>query len=229
MVAMDDRNSPEPAILERLRDALAAEGLILRGGFHPESHDGALAGSGTLLLIGNAGPAMWRAFERAGPSGPDPLDRWTRRVLSAVAARFGAAAIYPFDGPPYAPFLQWAKRAEAVLDSPLGMAIHPEYGLWHAWRGALAFPQRIDLPDGAVTRRPCDSCATRPCSTTCPVDAFRDGAYDVEACANHLRTPAGGDCLEQGCRARRACPVGGDFIYAPAQAAHHMAAFLRKR
>lgn len=229
MHGMENRNGPKSHFLDRLRDALAADGLILRGGFHADSGDGAPPGTGTLTLVGNAGPAMWRAFERARPAGPDPLDRWTRLVLSGVADRFGAVAVYPFEGPPYAPFLRWAKRAEAVFDSPLGMAIHPEYGLWHAWRGALAFPDRLTLSETAATRRPCDGCAAQPCLIACPVDAFRDGVYDVAACADHLRSSAGADCMERGCRARRACPVGKGSVYAPAQAAFHMDAFLRNR
>ena len=37
-------------------------------------------------------------------------------------------------------------RAEAVAPSPLGILIHPDYGLWHAYRGALAFAERLALP-----------------------------------------------------------------------------------
>lgn len=124
--------------------ALAPHGLMLRGGFHPEPADG-LDGA-TLLLIGNAGPALWRAFEAYAyaDDAPHPLDRWTRARLDAVA--FGASALYPFEGPPYHPFQRWAMRAEPVHPSPLGMLIHPAYGLWHAYRGALLFPERLSLP-----------------------------------------------------------------------------------
>src|SRR4030095_137820 len=41
---------------------------------------------------------------------------------------------------------RWAMRAEAVAPSPLGILIHPDYGLWHAYRGALAFAERLALP-----------------------------------------------------------------------------------
>ena len=214
---------------DAVKRALEANGLLLRGGFHPEPDDGVPAAAATLLLVGNAGRAMWRRFSALPGRGRDPLNEWTREVLSDVAMRFGGTAIFPFEGPPYAPFHAWAKRAEPVHDSPIGMLIHPDYGLWHAWRGALAFTTRLDLPPRREAPSPCESCASRPCLSACPVGAFRDGTYDVPVCSGHLRTPEGVDCMDEGCRARRACPVGKDYVYQPAQAAFHMAAFLRNR
>jgi len=206
--------------------ALAADGLILRGGFHLSPQDGAPKDTGTMLMVGNVGPAMWRVFDAVRPRDRDPLNAWTRSVLSPIAARFSATALYPFDGPPYFPFLAWAKKAEPLFDSPLGILIHPRYGLWHAWRGALLFSERLELPADDAADNPCDSCAARPCLTACPVDAFRNGVYDVPVCADHLRSAAGLDCMAEGCRSRRACPVGRAFRYEPEQAAHHMDAFL---
>lgn len=116
-----------------------------RAGFHPTATDD--APGQTILIIGNAGPAMWRAYSQACEAGgPTPLDAWAQRVLDPVAATFGAHAIFPFDGPPYAPFLRWAIKAEPVHISPTRMTIHPEYGLWHAYRGAFIFDEKLELP-----------------------------------------------------------------------------------
>lgn len=215
--------------IDDIAGPLERVGLRLRGGFHPTGDDGAPPDTKTLLLVGNAGPEMWQVFARDQSSGADPLNAWTRRVVTRIAARFDAAPVFPFDGPPYAPFFAWAKRAEAVFDSPIGMLVHPVYGLWHAWRGALAFRGRLALPEPSSAGPPCDSCAGQPCRIACPVDAFREGQYDVAACASHLRTAAGADCLAEGCRARRVCPVGTDYTYAPVQARFHMDAFLRNQ
>jgi hypothetical protein len=223
------------ASIEDIAAAVAPHGLILRGGFHPIDADGvpALPGGGaveTLVMIGNVGPAMWETFSEAPEitdGADDALDRWTRRVLGSIAAELGAAPHFPFGGPPYLPFHRWAMRAEPVHASPLGLLIHPEYGLWHAYRGALAFAQRLDLPPRADVASPCDGCVEKPCLTTCPVSAFSVGSYDVPACARHLDTPAGADCMGEGCRARRACPVGQGYRYAPAQAEFHMLPFRR--
>ncbi len=212
--------------LGAIRDVLARQGLILRGGFHPGDGDGAPPGTGTILLVGNAGPAMWQAFIAARPAGRDPLNTWTRQVLTPLAAGFSATVLFPFEGPPYYPFQRWAARAENVQASPIGMMIHPEYGLWHAWRGALAFRERLALPERPDHATPCTTCSAQPCRSACPVSAFGDAGYDTGACAAWIRSPAGEACLSGGCIARHACPVGQSYAYAPDQAALHMASFL---
>ena len=216
--------------------ALSARGLVARGGFHPTPADRVpmLADgrpAGTLVLVGNVGPGLWRAFagSREFGTAPDPLDRWTRRVLTELADRWGVRALFPFGGPPYLPFVPWAKRAEPVFESPLGILIHPDHGLWHAYRGALAFAETMALPPRAARARPCDACADKPCLSACPVGAFTDGTYDVASCTRHIAAPEGSDCLDRGCRARRACPVGSEGAYEPAQARFFMAAFLAAR
>lgn len=218
-----------PDWFDGLTAALAEHGLAPRGAFHPGPADVVPGEAGTLVLVGNAGPAMWDAFAADRPAGPDALDVWSREVLGLVAARVGAVALFPFGGPPYLPFQRWAMRAEAVHPSPLGILIHPDYGLWHGYRGALAFVERLELPSRDDRPSPCESCADRPCLTACPVDAFSDSGYDVDSCAGYLRSPDGGDCMTGSCLARRACPVGRDYTYPPDQAAFHMSAFLRGR
>ncbi|MEK9660792.1 MAG: ferredoxin [Alphaproteobacteria bacterium] len=209
-----------------LSAALDALGLVELGAFHPEPADGVPGDPATLVLVGNAGPAMWNAFSAQRPVGADPLDRWIEARLDTLAGEFGATALFPFGGPPWLPFQRWAQRAGPVRPSPLGILIHPEYGLWHAYRGAFAFSDRLDLPSPDRRPSPCDACADKPCLSACPVGAFSAAAgYDVPACAAHLATAAGTDCNDLGCRARRACPVGRSFTYLPAQAAFHMAAF----
>ncbi|HUL08439.1 MAG TPA: hypothetical protein VLV76_19085 [Candidatus Acidoferrum sp.] len=216
--------------IERL---VVAHGLHLRGGFHPTDEDGVPAlpdgqVPATLLLIGNVGGSLWPAFSQsveAGDGAPDPLNRWTERVIGGIARAVGATPLYPFGGPPYLPFQRWAMRADPVAPSPLGILIHPDYGLWHAYRGALAFAEQLALPPRAERPRPCDSCAGRPCLSACPVGAFTAQGYDVPACLVQIASPPGKACMAAGCLARRACPVGSAYGYGEAQAGFHMAAF----
>ena len=184
----------------------------------------------SLVLLGNVGASIWPAFQaspEADDGRPDPLNRWSQRLIDALAVRFGALALYPFGGPPHWPFQRWAQRAEPVGPSPIGMLIHPDHGLWHAYRGALAFAEAIDLPARDTRPSPCEGCIDKPCLTTCPVGAFTTAGYDVPACSAHIAAAAGRDCLEAGCLARRACPAGREGLYDAAQAGFHMAAFLR--
>ncbi len=220
--------------LSAIESAVRAAGLTPRGVFLPGPADGmpALPGGGAVagvVLVGNAGDSMWQAFEHArGQSGAThSLDDWTREVLTSVARECGAHALFPFDGPPYLPFQRWARRAEPVMSSPIGPLIHPEYGLWHAYRGALAFAQSIDAPQVARGPGLCQGCATRPCLSACPVGALSPGRYHLGVCHVHISGKAGADCLHGGCLARRACPVGRSYMYLPGQMRFHMEAFLR--
>jgi hypothetical protein len=209
---------------DTIRAAIAASGLAWRGALYPS--DGAYGR--TIVLVGFAGNAGWPEFAaspEAGDHQPDPLDRWSRRVITALAESLGATPLFPFGGPPFLPFQRWAQAAEPVRPSPLGILIHPDWGLWHSYRGALAFAERLTLPEPDLRPSPCETCAERPCLTACPVSAFTPAGYDIPACTSHISSPDGVECMARGCRARAACPVGTEHAYRPDRASFHMQAF----
>ncbi|WGW05261.1 4Fe-4S dicluster domain-containing protein [Tropicibacter oceani] len=203
-----------------------AMGLRLRGALHPTPEDDAPDGSGTVLLLGPDEPAFWGQFTTSAEYQdglPDPLDRWSKRCIGALADSWGGTAVFPSDGPPYPPFIRWAERSGQAWPSPVQLLVQADAGLFISYRGAVALPDRLALPTPG--QRPCDDCAT-PCSSACPVGALREGqGYDVPACMAHLRSPQGAACRD-GCLVRRACPVARDFSRDPRQSAFHMAAFL---
>lgn len=201
---------------------VTAPGLRIMGAFHPGPADGVPGGHGTLILLGPSA-AFWDIL-RAAPefAGPDPVDRWSARVIGALAARLGGRALLPFGGPPHLPFLRWAMRSGRAWQSPIGMLVHDETGLMVSYRGAVALPARLEVPGPG--RSPCDGCAA-PCRGACPVGAFAADGYDTGACHGHLSTPGGDGCLSGGCLARRACPLSAGAGRSAAQSAHHMAHF----
>jgi len=212
--------------------AIKRAGLVPRGAFRLEEGErqGALADIRAVVLAGMAGREGWSAFAASPEAGDGlghPLDRWSRRVIETLARELGGQAFFPFGGPPFWPFQQWARRAEPVHPSPIGILIHPRYGLWHSYRGALGFRQKLAVPARAAVPSPCDSCSGRWCWKACPVGAFSSAGYDVAACVVHLKSAAGADCMGLGCRARRACPVGTEHAYGREQANFLMEAFLR--
>ena len=214
--------------------AIEQRSLAAHGAFalDDDERKGELADVATIALLGLAGRRGWAAFSgspEAQDGAADPLARWSRRVVDALAAGLGARALYPFGGPPHWPFQRWARRAEPMHVSPLGLLIHPVDGLWRGYRGALAFAEPLAVPPPRAAASPCETCVARPCLSACPVGAFTGDGYDVAACAAHLSHPAGRACMEGGCLARRACPVGAERAHEPAEAAFHMRAFLAAR
>ncbi|MDE2183698.1 MAG: hypothetical protein KGJ78_11830 [Alphaproteobacteria bacterium] len=213
-------------MLAAIRDAIEAQGLAYRGAFHPDVDD-MLSWARTLVLLGFDGRQGWDAFaasSEARDGEPNGLDRWSRRVVGALATAHEATALFPFNGPPWLPFQRWAQKAEPLHPSPLGMLVHPDWGLWHSWRGALAFTTRFDLPPPDIRSGPCETCVPKPCLSACPVAAFGPAGYDVKRCVDHLDRSRGADCMD-GCPVRRACPVGRAHRYSAQQAGFHMRAF----
>lgn len=217
----------------KLAARLQEHGLYLRGvaelepgeaaqfGFSPDQRE--------IALVGNIGSSYWPAFRASAEFGDgraDPLDRWSRRVAAGVAAEFSLQALFPFDGPPYYPFQRWAGRAETLSQSPVGIMMHPQHGLWHSYRFALlggAF-EREPAPAGPS---PCLDCSDQPCLQRCPVGAFTGSRYDVDACVRYLESTPLAECHRLGCMARYVCPVAPQLRYLPEQARFHLQAFLR--
>ena len=214
------------ALCARLR----AEGLEIFGGFHPAPGEAHLSvGTRTLLLLGPHEPGFW-AHITASPEwqdgSPDPIDRWSRRVIGRIACDLGAKALFPFVGPPWLPFQSWAERTGRAWPSPVRLLVHDTAGLMVSYRGALALKEHLDLPP-TPSAAPCAACAGKPCLTACPPRALTGAGYDVPACHAFLDTPPGADCLTRGCRARRACPVSSRYGRLPEQSAYHMRHFHR--
>lgn len=217
-------------MLAKINTMLAQHQLAVLGGFAAGPDDGLHPGTKTLLLIGPAEPGFWphlltqpewASFQN--DSDDDPLDRWSRRVIGTVASDLGAKAVFPFGGPPYQPFYQWALKSGRCWDSPVRLLVHDAAGLLVSFRGALALAQAVDLP--ATPPRPCDTCAAKPCLTACPVGALTGAGYALPICHAYLDTAAGQDCMTTGCAVRRACPLSLAYARMAEQSAYHMGQF----
>jgi hypothetical protein len=197
--------------------------LALLGALHLDPDE--LPGHQSLVLLGPGGPGFWphvTAAPEFADAAPDPLDRWSQRVIGALAHDLDAWAVFPFGGPPWPPFTGWARRSGRAWTSPVGLLVHDGHGLMLSCRGALALAQRIDLP--APAARPCDTCDGQPCRSACPVGALSAQGYDVPACKSDLDRP-GNDCMARGCAVRRACPLSDGAHRTEAQSAFHMGYF----
>ncbi|HEY5816810.1 MAG TPA: hypothetical protein VIU14_00220 [Mesorhizobium sp.] len=216
--------------------ALEPSGLTVRGAINFSPEEGAPPGpdggpARCVLLIGNVGGTFWPIFQKWRAEGRasirNPLDNWSAEVIANIAKVFGARAVSPSDRP-FLPFQQWAMRAEGLRPSPLGILMHPRYGLWHAYRGALLFSRPLDAPEKAPTvPHPCDSCVAKPCLHACPASAHSLTGFDYSCCVGHVRSANGTACREVGCLDRNACPYGAQFRYPADLQAFLMAAYAR--
>jgi hypothetical protein len=213
---------------DALQARLRAEGLDIFGGVHPAPDEPHLpGGTATLLLLGPHEPGFWARLTASAEwqdGRPDPVDRWSRRVIGRIACDLGAKALFPFAGPPWLPFQSWAERTGRAWPSPVRLLVHDIAGLMVSYRGALALKQRLALPPPPAAA-PCDTCAGKPCLAACPPRALTGAGYDVPACHAFLDTAPGAGCLTLGCAVRRACPVSARYGRLPEQSAYHMRRF----
>jgi len=203
-----------------------ADYLDVFGGFQAQPDDPLPTGTKTVILLGPYEPGFWAhltASPEARDGKPDPIDRWSRRVIGALATALGATALFPFDGPPWFPFLGWAQRTGRAWSSPVNLLVHDTAGLMVSYRGALALQTPVALPTPPA-QRPCDTCSA-PCLTACPATALRPDGYDTKACHAYLDTGPGADCMTHGCAVRRACPISQSYGRRPEQSAAHMRSF----
>lgn len=200
--------------------------LNILGGFHPTPEDKAPPGCQTLLLLGPDEPAFWPAFTQSPEwqdKQPDPMDRWSSRIIDAWAHALGAVPLYPFGGEPFQPFYSWALRTGRIHSSPVQFLVHDHAGLFVSFRGALALPDRVKLP--TPPPNPCTSCRDKPCKTACLSGALTPAGYDVPACKAFLHQSEGAPNMNTGCNVRRVCPVSQGYGRLPAQSAYHMRQF----
>ena len=204
-----------------INEKLKKSGLILRGGF---TQDGE-----TTLLVGTNEPTFWEFFRNSSEykdTLSDPMDRWSKRVIGQIASDLNSRAVYPSEGPPYAPFYTWAVMTQKAFVSPLKLLVHEDVGLMISYRGALILEQSIELPLTSE-KSPCEACS-EPCLSACPVDALNVASYDTDACKSYLGASTGQNtCFQRGCLVRISCPLSTKNGRYEDQTKFHMRAFLK--
>jgi epoxyqueuosine reductase len=235
--------------IERIRSAAAPFGLNLVGAASVASYDRAVAPpyrasaidsrACSIVAIGNGGGALWAALKRHAQAHPgwmrreNPLDDFTREAVensvAPAARRSGthATVVFPFmRGAPTLNFIELAKAAGLGGPSIVGVAVHPVFGPWIAFRAALLVDEAIDAPGDASGFDPCPACTARTCIAACPADAIAYPAgWDIQRCLIH-RVEAEADCAPQ-CHARSRCVLGPEHRYPDDELAYHQMRALR--
>jgi len=212
-----------PNSLDALNKAAAVEALECFGVLPTQPDDN--LGLGTIALLGPREPGFWPHFTASpefADGAPDPMDRWSTRVITALAEAAGGSPLFPF-GQPARPFIGWALRSGQAFVSPASMLVHAKVGLFVSYRGAVFLPDLTAEP--APMPNPCTTCAEKPCLTACPTGAITEQGYDLPACHEFLDTDAGDSCRSKGCAVRRSCPLARNYPRIDAQSEFHMKAF----
>lgn len=209
---------------DQLQHMLEPLGLRPVGAMRPDNATPAPV----IVPIAPNEPKFWQVF-RTSPEFADgadhPMDRWSERVITDLAVKMGASAYFPFSGPPYYPFFDWALATGRVHQSPICLAVDHRAGLFVAFRGAIGLAHDIDAPE--PTNHPCDGCDA-PCATSCPIGAFDTGVYAADACTQHITSQAGTQCWQGGCLARRSCPLTRQTQRIAEHAQFHLRAFAKR-
>lgn len=201
---------------------LEAAGLDLLAALTARDHDACVPeqwrappGCRSVVVVGNAGSALWKSFDRARPRGRDPLDRFVEDILRRLAP--GAFATYAERraGRPL-PLVALAERAGLGRTGRIGLLLHPTFGPWISLRAVVYSTESVE-PAAPLDFDPCTGCPA-PCVTACRGRAIGEAGLDGEGC---FRTKL----LDAGCRvacdARAACVIGPEYAFPPAAVAHY--------
>lgn len=180
-----------------------------------------------LILIGNAGPTLWRAVCAEGICSADPIDDFSIRHVTRWFAQHchghHSHRLYPGNAPVDLQTL--GRLAGWHHPSPFKIGIHAERGTWFAYRVALLADTHLPLTTAPATPSPCTACKDTPCITACPADAMAGGNFALDACIGYRRQ-SDSRCAST-CLARLACPVGAAHRYDTAQIHHGYTHSLR--
>lgn len=181
-----------------------------------------LSAYGRLILIGHGGRHLWAQLQNGAMNVPDPVDSYSLRLTQQFIRDYleNAPHVMLYPGQTYlVPLQQLAEEAGWGKPSPLGQSIHPDYGVWFAHRTTFLTTADVPIIKRAPAPRPCDSCAAKPCQTTCPVSAVQPTHFDLSACGNFRLQPSS-VCTDR-CLARLACPVAPQHRYPIEQIQYH--------
>ncbi len=177
-----------------------------------------------LVLLGHGGRRLWQVLHQINPglSGPDPIDRFSQAQVARFVTDYLDGAdyrlLYPGDTP--VPLGRLGELAGWCRPSPLGLGIHPTFGLWFAYRAAFLIAAPLPSVVTSPEPVPCATCHDRPCIAACPAGAvFAPAGFDVAACSTFRLQPAS-PCAGR-CLARLACPAAPEHRYGDDQIAYH--------
>ena len=197
-----------------------------------------LAGCRSAVVFANGGRLFWDCFMEDIRKYPKHLSNHEHPIDDFVSRCIQLVDPTP---PSSRRWIQCSETAEVFLDfrvlgkdaglgheSPLGLLIHPRYGLWVSMRMVLLTTEAVEItetidgiepPDTTLmVSNPCTRCAEKPCIASCPAGAVTKDGWAVQTCASFHETSE--QCIGK-CHSRLACPVGKEHRHSPLQQLYH--------
>jgi len=175
-----------------------------------------------LILLANGGYGFWGPFAADNPDVEHPIDHYSIKITERFFETYlsGVSVIRIYPQAHQLPIQRLSRYAGWSFPSPLGMDIHPEFGLWYAYRSIYLIDSELPVYYDSYRQSPCEKCREKPCFDACPAGAVRGiEKFDTTACINH-RLSEGSSCIDT-CAARMACPAGAQHRYSADQMSYH--------
>jgi hypothetical protein len=150
---------PTPLFENKIR-LLAQAGLNLFGSIKKESLPAELIElfkiqeKETLCLIGHGGKKLWEEMEAP------PIDDYSKKK---TLEQFPDARILFPDERSHFPLQQIGRLMNFGRQSPIGIDLNPQYGLWFAYRCLFLTKENIPQKNNLLENHACDTCDTKPC------------------------------------------------------------------
>jgi len=204
----------------------------------PLKVDSLMPGARSVLVIGNYGGEMWEILQKDMDDNParydgnrDPVDDLSSAAIEAAVKEmtdFGlrACAVYPWrqEACGWLPFQSWALACGFGKMGLVGVVVHPEYGPWLSFRGAIITDAAINPDPPLAGFDPCGECEA-PCVEECPAGAVSRKGCNVQKC---LGARLFDERCEMRCAAREACVYGRAYRFSREQITYHSFTGIQK-
>jgi epoxyqueuosine reductase len=119
-----------------------------------------------LVMIGHGGNDLWDNLPDHFKELPHPLDSFVLKKIEEFHNQLGITSspfiLYPHETL-ILPLQRLGRLVHMSHESPVGIDINPEYGLWFAFRGVFLTKGPLGEIKLSETTSPCLSCLERPC------------------------------------------------------------------
>lgn len=214
--------------LSEICTALKQKGFNLVGVADGGGYQTYLPDCQSAIVFANGGTDGWnhfvadiRAFPEHLSAHQHPLDDFVGRCIQQVDPNPPSSRRWiqcADTAELFVDFQQLGREAGLGQSSPVGLLVHPEYGLWVSLRMVLLTTELLESTN--LRPHPCASCLEKPCIKACPSGAVTPQGWSVQTCASFHQTST----LCKGvCHSRLVCPVGSQHRHSQLQHLYHNA------